>query len=100
MRTGEEDIVRNLRCSFCRRDETQVAKLVAGPKVYICDRCVAIANQIMQHADSDPPRPHTVVQTRHPLVSRVRTAWRRLLRMQREWRPVFSRNARLEAGTP
>ena len=32
---------RRLRCSFCRKSETGVTKLVAGPNVYICDACVA-----------------------------------------------------------
>jgi hypothetical protein len=40
-----------LRCSFCGKDETQVSKLVAGPKVYICDACVATARQIMDNSD-------------------------------------------------
>jgi ATP-dependent protease Clp ATPase subunit len=37
-----------LRCSFCDKDEDQVAKLVAGPDVYICDVCVAIAARLMR----------------------------------------------------
>ena len=40
-----------LYCSFCGKDETQVSKLVAGPKVYICDACVATAHQIMDKSD-------------------------------------------------
>ena len=43
----------SLRCSFCRRHEDEVAKLVAGPRVYICDRCVAVATEIM-NAPADP----------------------------------------------
>ena len=49
-----------LKCSFCGRDETQVAKLVAGPQVYICDVCVAAARRIMESSrdDGDPaPKP-------------------------------------------
>ena len=48
---------KQLRCSFCRKKDSQVEKLVAGPRaytgvrVYICDACVAIATQIM----NDPP---------------------------------------------
>ncbi len=43
-----------LKCSFCGKNETQVAKLVAGPRVYICDACVAAARRIMDSsADSD-----------------------------------------------
>lgn len=43
-----------LTCSFCRRRDDQVAKLVAGPRmrhvgprVYICDACVALSAKIM-----------------------------------------------------
>jgi len=44
---------KQLRCSFCRKNSSQVEKLVAGPRaytgarVYICDDCVAIASEIM-----------------------------------------------------
>ena len=38
---------RKLHCSFCGKSETEVAKLVAGPRVYICDSCVQIASQII-----------------------------------------------------
>ena len=41
---------RKLRCSFCGKDEDHVAKLVAGPRVFICDECVAIASALMQAA--------------------------------------------------
>jgi ATP-dependent Clp protease ATP-binding subunit ClpX len=51
-----------MRCSFCGRPDTEVAKLVAGPArlfsgpVYICDRCAAQAVQIMEaHTNEDPP---------------------------------------------
>jgi hypothetical protein len=37
----------NLICTFCKRPQSQVAKLIAGPKVYICDACVAIAEKSM-----------------------------------------------------
>ena len=50
--------LRPLRCSFCRKRDTEVLKLVAGPRVYICDGCVAIASRIMDDPQSDnqPPR--------------------------------------------
>jgi hypothetical protein len=49
---------RSLACSFCGRDESEVAKLVAGPRVYICDSCVAIAKDIMDRDDrGDSPSP-------------------------------------------
>jgi len=43
---------RTLHCSFCGKDETQVSKLVAGPKVYICDACVATARDIMDNSNA------------------------------------------------
>jgi ATP-dependent Clp protease ATP-binding subunit ClpX len=36
------------RCSFCGKSEDEVQKLVAGPKVYICDECVGVAVRLMQ----------------------------------------------------
>ena len=50
---------KQLRCSFCRKKDSQVEKLVAGSRaytgarVYICDACVAIATQIMNSPPSD-----------------------------------------------
>lgn len=41
---------RKLACSFCRRSEADVAKLVAGPRVYICDRCANEAVRIMNES--------------------------------------------------
>jgi hypothetical protein len=37
----------DLICTFCARPQTQVARLIAGPKIYICDACVAIAEKGM-----------------------------------------------------
>jgi ATP-dependent protease Clp ATPase subunit len=39
-----------LACSFCGRPETQVAKLVAGPNVFICDACVQLASDVIAEA--------------------------------------------------
>lgn len=36
------------RCSFCGRPQSEVQKLIAGPGVYICDECVAVAQHIME----------------------------------------------------
>jgi len=55
-----------MRCSFCGRPDSEVAKLVAGPvripygRVYICDRCAVQTMQIMEAAgDVQEPRPAT-----------------------------------------
>jgi ATP-dependent protease Clp ATPase subunit len=43
----------HLECSFCRRSDAQVRKLVAGGGGgYICDECVAIAARIIAASDS------------------------------------------------
>jgi hypothetical protein len=39
-------------CSFCGKPNTQVAKLVAGPGVYICDECVALCQLIITQSQS------------------------------------------------
>jgi ATP-dependent Clp protease ATP-binding subunit ClpX len=37
-----------LKCSFCGKSQKQVAQLIAGPGVYICDECVDLCNDIIQ----------------------------------------------------
>lgn len=37
-----------LLCSFCRKDEDHVDKLLGGPGVFICDGCVEICVRILQ----------------------------------------------------
>jgi hypothetical protein len=36
-----------LRCSFCNRVQDDVRKLIAGPKVFICDGCVGVCSKII-----------------------------------------------------
>ncbi|MEX0778133.1 MAG: ATP-dependent Clp protease ATP-binding subunit ClpX [Balneolales bacterium] len=38
----------NIRCTFCGRKSDEVESMVAGPDVYICDRCVADASGIVK----------------------------------------------------
>jgi hypothetical protein len=49
----------SLTCTFCRRSEHQVRKLVAGPGVYICDACVEIAHRIVREEGPPPAQPAT-----------------------------------------
>jgi ATP-dependent protease Clp ATPase subunit len=60
---------RKLACSFCGRGAAEVSKLVAGPRVFICDSCVAEASRIM----SDPSSGASM-QVQSPV-----TLWRRVL---------------------
>jgi ATP-dependent Clp protease ATP-binding subunit ClpX len=34
-------------CSFCGKSQDDVAKLIAGPAVYICDECIELCNEIV-----------------------------------------------------
>jgi ClpX C4-type zinc finger protein len=45
-----------MRCSFCGKPHTEVAKLVAGPGVYICDGCVNLCVDVLSEAThAEPP---------------------------------------------
>ncbi len=52
-------MLRKLACSFCGKAATEVAKLVAGPRVlfrrrvYICDECIASARRIIEDSNRD-----------------------------------------------
>jgi ATP-dependent protease Clp ATPase subunit len=41
-------------CTWCGRPASQVAKLIAGPNVYICDTCVEAAERTLagEHGDN------------------------------------------------
>jgi ATP-dependent Clp protease ATP-binding subunit ClpX len=43
-----KDSDKTIHCSFCGRSNYEVNSMVAGPDVYICDRCIADANGIVQ----------------------------------------------------
>jgi hypothetical protein len=45
---------RKLKCSFCGKSEKEVARLIGGPGVYICDACVGICNNVL---DASPVLP-------------------------------------------
>jgi len=36
-----------LHCSFCRKSENEVRKLISGTEAFICDECVQICNEIL-----------------------------------------------------
>jgi ATP-dependent Clp protease ATP-binding subunit ClpX len=45
---GTKDKKNRLRkCSFCRKDQNEVAKLIAGPRACICDECVELCSEII-----------------------------------------------------
>lgn len=44
-KSNDSDIV---ACSFCGRTEESVEKLISGPSVYICDKCVKLCSGILE----------------------------------------------------
>lgn len=36
-----------IACSFCAKPAPEVAKMIAGPGIYICDECVQLCNEIL-----------------------------------------------------
>lgn len=42
----------NCHCSFCGKEQAEVAKLIAGPQVYICDECIDLCNDIVKDEDA------------------------------------------------
>jgi hypothetical protein len=40
-----------LACSFCGKQQHEVRKLIAGPGVYICDPCIALAENVISSGD-------------------------------------------------
>ncbi len=39
-----------VRCSFCGRGSADVEKLIAGPGVFICDKCIALSQLYVEHS--------------------------------------------------
>ena len=64
---------RRLRCSFCRRSDKNVAKLVAGASGYICDKCAYETIRIME---TTPPV-ETTPGARATVLERRASDWNR-----------------------
>jgi hypothetical protein len=59
-----------LACSFCGKSQHDVQKLIAGPRVFICDECVNICVGILQDGGPVPVAP-TPMRSRR-ILDRVR----------------------------
>lgn len=42
------DDKKQLKCSFCGKNQDQVKRLIAGPGVYICDECIDLCSEIIE----------------------------------------------------
>ena len=47
----------DLFCSFCGKNQKEVAKLIAGPNVYICNECVQLCSEIIAKEDKAADKP-------------------------------------------
>ena len=44
---------KQLKCSFCGKNQDQVKRLIAGPGVYICDECIDLCSEIIEDEFED-----------------------------------------------
>lgn len=44
---AKNDEKKQLKCSFCGKNQDQVRRLIAGPGVYICDECIELCSEII-----------------------------------------------------
>ncbi|MHB1526075.1 MAG: ATP-dependent Clp protease ATP-binding subunit ClpX [Candidatus Dormibacteria bacterium] len=52
--TERDDRRRQTRCSFCNKGQEQVARLIAGPGVYICDQCIELCREVVEEETKGP----------------------------------------------
>jgi ATP-dependent Clp protease ATP-binding subunit ClpX len=59
------DPASKVRCSFCGKEARDVRKLIAGPKVHICDECVSLCREIIEEdRQREPDRTHGIEDMR------------------------------------
>ena len=44
-----------LKCSFCGKSQTEVRKMIVGPRVYICNECIVLCKTILDQEDLAEP---------------------------------------------
>lgn len=56
-----------LHCSFCKKSQHEVKKLVAGPSVYVCDECIKLCNKIIEEDKQKVPPEIIKLPTPHAI---------------------------------
>ena len=56
---------KQLKCSFCGKNQDQVKRLIAGPGVYICDECIDLCSDIIQDEFEDNVELDTTALPKH-----------------------------------
>ncbi len=60
--SGDPKSQQELRCSFCSKSQAEVAKLIAGPDVHICEECVDRCNDVLAEEVDAPETPSAEVR--------------------------------------
>ena len=55
-----------VRCSFCGKEARDVRKLIAGPKVHICDECVSLCREIIEEDREHEPQEEKGLEEMRP----------------------------------
>ncbi len=62
----------SLLCSFCRKPQSEVQKLIASPsdvgRAYICDECIAVCASIVKEETQAAPAPEPPLEEGHPFL--------------------------------
>ena len=61
MPEAAETPARTLHCSFCAKSQFDVAKLISGPGVLICDACVKLCESIIAAEPTKPMEPTAIM---------------------------------------
>ncbi|HEX8304691.1 MAG TPA: ClpX C4-type zinc finger protein [Jatrophihabitans sp.] len=74
--TAEPATAVTIACSFCAKPDHEVAKIIAGPGIYICDECVRLCNEILSSAsesagDAPPELPYWQAMTDQQLLDHL-----------------------------
>ena len=54
-RSSEDTGYPPIACSFCGKSEGEVARLIAGPSVFICNECISLCESILENEDLTDP---------------------------------------------
>ncbi|HIU93903.1 MAG TPA: ATP-dependent Clp protease ATP-binding subunit ClpX, partial [Candidatus Aphodomorpha intestinavium] len=76
---------KNIRCTFCGKQQDEVHRIIAGPGVYICNECVELCHEIIEEdTESAPldltevPKPQEILDTLNEYVVGQQAAKRAL----------------------
>ena len=92
---------RQLKCSFCGKNQEQVRRLIAGPNVYICDECVELCDEIIQEEVEETteeeavnlPKPKEIMDTLNDYVIGQKKAKKALsVAVYNHYKRIYSKN--------